>query len=420
MDLIRRALALAQDPKNNGWISCLLIAFDIVLSLAIVRTIAYTEIDWRAYMQQVSLYLSGELDYTKLVGDTGPLVYPAAHVYIYRLLYHITGEGADIRLAQYIFVGLYIATLALVLSCYRTAGVPPWVMPLLTLSKRLHSIFLLRLFNDGFAAFFLFAAILCYQRKWWTVGSLAFSLGLGVKMSLLLALPAVGVVLWLGAGRDRALKQAALMGQVQVVLGYEFLGTNARSYLSKAFEFSRQFMFKWTVNWRFVGEDAFLSRPFSIALLTAHAVLLLAFLQTQWLRPAGISIFGVHRLLLSPPSQQEHDRITRRVTPNFVLTTILTAMMVGCLCARSLHYQFYAYIAWSTPFLLWQAGLHPVLVYAIWAAQEVAWNVYPSTNVSSMVVVGCLATAVASGWQASKKVNAASKQDGKAKHAHVE
>lgn len=203
-------------------------------------------------------------------------------------------------------------------------------------------------------------------------------------------------------------------------MGYEFLGTNARSYLSKAFEFSRQFMFKWTVNWRFVGEDAFLSRPFSIALLTAHAVLLLAFLQTQWLKPAGISIFGIHRLLLSPPSQQQQDRITRRVTPNFVLTTILTAMMVGCLCARSLHYQFYAYIAWSTPFLLWQAGLHPVLVYAIWAAQEVAWNVYPSTNASSMVVVGCLATAVASGWQASKKVNAASKQDGRAKHAHVE
>ena len=75
---------------------------------------------------------------------------------------------------------------------------------------------MLRLFNDGFAVFFLFAAIACYQKKWWTLGSLAFSLGLGVKMSLLLALPAVGVVLWLGAGRDRALGQALLMGQVQV------------------------------------------------------------------------------------------------------------------------------------------------------------------------------------------------------------
>jgi hypothetical protein len=145
----------------------------------------------------------------------------STQLHIYRALHYITNSGTDIRLAQYLFIGLYLATLALVLSCYRTAGAPPWVLPLLVLSKRLHSIFMLRLFNDGFAVFFLFAAVFCYQRKWWTVGSLAFSLGLGVKMSLLLALPAVGVVLWQGAGRDRAVKQALLMGQVQVSLTYQ-------------------------------------------------------------------------------------------------------------------------------------------------------------------------------------------------------
>jgi alpha-1,3-mannosyltransferase len=199
---------------------------------------------------------------------------------------------------------------------------------------------------------------------------------------------------------------------IQVVLGYEFLGANARSYLSRAFEFSRQFMFKWTVNWRFVGEEAFLSKPFSIALLSAHVALLLAFLHTRWLRPASISLADVKRMLLSPPSQEQQQRITSRVTPDFVLTTVLSAMMIGCLCARSLHYQFYAYIAWSTPFLLWQAGLHPVVVYAVWAGQEVAWNVYPSTNASSLVVVGCLAVAVGSGWRASGRVaHAAEKEE---------
>ena len=191
---------------------------------------------------------------------------------------------------------------------------------------------------------------------------------------------------------------------MQVVLGYEFLGANARSYLSRAFEFSRQFMFKWTVNWRFVREEMFLSKPFSIALLSAHVVLLLAFLHTRWLKPANISLAGVKQMLLSPPTQQQQERITRRVTPDFVLTTILSAMMIGCLCARSLHYQFYAYIAWSTPFLLWRAGLHPVAVYLVWAAQEVAWNVYPSTSASSLNVVGCLAAAVGAGWRASGKV----------------
>ena len=34
-----------------------------------------TEIDWRAYMQEVEGVINGTFDYTKLEGDTGPLVY---------------------------------------------------------------------------------------------------------------------------------------------------------------------------------------------------------------------------------------------------------------------------------------------------------------------------------------------------------
>lgn len=362
-------------------------------------------------MQQVAQYIKGERDYVKIYGDTGPLVYPAAHVYIYRFLYSITDDGQDIKLAQYIFIGVYLATLLLAIQCYRAAKVPPWVLPMLVLSKRLHSIFLLRLFNDCFAIFFLFLAIYCYQRRYWTVGSFAYSVGLGVKMSVLLALPAIAVVLWQGMGRNRALGQAMSMGQVQVswtrepmsqrlifaqiMLGYPFLVANYRSYLSRAFEFSRQFLFKWTVNWRFVGEERFLSQEFSIALLAAHVSVLALFILTRWLM---IPVRDVAKQLLSPPSATEQHKLSRKVNSDFILTAILTALMIGCQFARSLHYQFYAYIAWSTPFLLWRSGLHPVLVYAIWAAQEWAWNVYPSTDTSSMVVVGCIKLTVFNIW----------------------
>ncbi|EMC91608.1 glycosyltransferase family 58 protein [Baudoinia panamericana UAMH 10762] len=398
MDLIRQGFNIAVTPKHTKWICPLLLLADTALCGVVVWKIPYTEIDWKAYMQQVSQYVSGERDYVKLHGDTGPLVYPAAHVYIYRLLHYLTDSGQDIRLAQYMFVGLYLTTLALVMQCYGQANAPPYVFPLLILSKRMHSIFMLRLFNDGFAVFFLFLAIYCYQRRLWTVGSLAYSFGLGVKMSLLLALPAVGMVLWQGMGRDRALRQAMLMGQMQVLLGYPFLAANPRSYLFRAFEFSRQFLFKWTVNWRFVGEETFLSRSFSISLLAAHATLLVASLNTRWLKPMNASLPGSIRNLLTPPPAQEQAKIERRVTPDYILTTILTAVIIGCLCARSLHYQFYTYIAWSTPFLLWRSGMHPVLMYAIWAAQEWAWNVYPSTNASSLVVVATLAVTVLSVW----------------------
>lgn len=57
-----------------------------------------------------------------------------------------------------------------------------------------------------------------------------------------------------------------------------------RSYAAGAFEFTRQFFHKWTVNWRFVSEETFLSKEFAIGLLTVHALLLLLFLAVQWNR----------------------------------------------------------------------------------------------------------------------------------------
>lgn len=74
-------------------------------------------------MQQVTQVLSGERDYTQIQGDTGPLVYPAAHVWIYSVLYIFTDGGKNIAFAQWIFAILYIGTLVLVMSCYTAAKV---------------------------------------------------------------------------------------------------------------------------------------------------------------------------------------------------------------------------------------------------------------------------------------------------------
>lgn len=76
-------------------------------------------------MEQVSQYVSGERDYTKIEGGTGPLVYPAAHVYIYTGLYYLTGEGRDIFLAQQLFAILYLATLVVAMACYWQAKANP-------------------------------------------------------------------------------------------------------------------------------------------------------------------------------------------------------------------------------------------------------------------------------------------------------
>jgi alpha-1,3-mannosyltransferase len=74
-------------------------------------------------MEQVALYLKGERDYAAIKGGTGPLVYPAGHVYIYSCLYQLTENGANIPRAQWLFMVLYLLTLAVVLLCYREARV---------------------------------------------------------------------------------------------------------------------------------------------------------------------------------------------------------------------------------------------------------------------------------------------------------
>ncbi|CAI5508107.1 unnamed protein product, partial [Closterium sp. Naga37s-1] len=133
-----------------------------------------TKIDWDAYMSQVTGFQHGERDYTKLEGDTGPLVYPAGFLLSFSALKWIT--GGIVANAQVAFLVLYLINLLMVFAIYiRTQAVPPWALVLLCLSKRLHSIFLLRLFNDCLAMAFLHASLLRLQSSRWIPAVLLFS-----------------------------------------------------------------------------------------------------------------------------------------------------------------------------------------------------------------------------------------------------
>ena len=87
-------------------------------------------------MEQVAQVVSGERDYAKIEGGTGPLVYPAAHVYIYTGLYYLTDKGTNIFLAQEIFAALYLITLAVVMLCYKQAKVRTPHTPVVTFGIR--------------------------------------------------------------------------------------------------------------------------------------------------------------------------------------------------------------------------------------------------------------------------------------------
>lgn len=346
-------------------------------------------------MAQVRMFLDGERNYAKITGPTGPLVYPALHVYFYTALYYLTDEGTNILKAQIIFAGVYLVTLAMVLACYRRVGAPPWLLVPLALSKRMHSIFLLRLFNDCWASLALWTSIYLLQRRKWEPGAVLWGLGLGVKMTILLAAPAIGVIILQGAGTKNGIFCGLSVLALHILLAIPFSTSGAGTqYLHRAFDLGRQFLFKWTVNWRFIGEEVFLSRQFAVSLLIIHVTLLLLFFRTKWTKPSASTMSDFVKKYVGRLPESEHMRISKKVSPTFVMDTMLGSMVIGMLCARSLHYQFFAYLGWATPYLLWRAGGGPIWVLVNWAVQEYCWLVYPSTDLSSALVVAEMALQV--------------------------
>jgi len=131
--------------------------------------------------------MQGERDYALIKGQTGPLVYPAGFLYIHSALHQMTA-GGNIMLAQTIFTFIYLTNQAVVMQLYITShAVPPWALVLLCLSKRVKSIFLLRMFNDGVTTLLVNIALLLLIRRKWRWSLVIFSTALSVKMNVLQA-----------------------------------------------------------------------------------------------------------------------------------------------------------------------------------------------------------------------------------------
>lgn len=105
---------------------------------------------------------------------------------------------------------------------------------------------------------------------------------LSVKMSNMLYLPGITVVTCKKRGLLVTVGHVAAIVVFQGLLGLPFLREHPREYLAGAFDFSRVFLYKWTVNWRFVPEETFLSKLFAKGLLAIHLTILVIFLLNRW------------------------------------------------------------------------------------------------------------------------------------------
>lgn len=114
------------------------------------------------------------------------------------------------------------------------------------------------------------------------------------------------------------------------------------SYIKGSFDLGRKFFFIWSVNWKFVPEEIFLSDGFAITLLMFHVVSLIAFAR-KWTRNEGGIVAAVTQ--------------TRKLSADHIVTLLFQANFIGIFFARSLHFQFYVWYYHTLPFLLWRTSL---------------------------------------------------------------
>lgn len=399
---------------------CAGIVVDLLIAFAVIIIVPYTEIDWRAYMQEVSGVLEdGQMDYTKLRGDTGPLVYPAGFVYVYSLLFYATDRGLNIARAQFIFAVLHAATLACAMYLYWIYKIdadsqansrhsfPLWIVLFLLCSRRVMSLFVLRLFNDAIQSCLMYIAIILFATSRWRLGCLAFSASVSIKMNALLYSPAVAVLLCQALGPVSAFLHVALLcGGVQLLFGFPFLLHAPYAYISKAFEFSRVFEFKWSVNGAFFSEAVFLDKRVSHALLACHLITLLAFGHFRWTAGGGGGLISLvagtgRKIGFADPSSLWEALIDqpRTLRPSHVIRTMFTCNLIGIVFARTLHYQFYIWYFHTLPLLVFVSDLPKILGFTLLAVVEVVFNIYPPRPVTSAALAICHLTLLYRLWR---------------------
>lgn len=434
-DIWNGIFAVIYSPSCTALVSVVVVCLTSILSKVVLNIVPYTEIDFSSYIQQIKLVKDGEFDYKKIEGDTGPIVYPAGFVHIYKILYDLTDEGSDITKGQVFFSYLLTATNLLVTLVYRNVtGMVPWAMGFLVISKRLTSIYVLRLFNDCFTSFFMVVTVLLlqvasslYKKRGakisfgiTTVSAVFYSFAISTKMNALLYSPAFFIVSFFLCGENLGKLLVVIIALVisQVVVGWQFLlplsfdqesAAIRWNYISQAFDFQRRFIYKWTVNWKFVPEEIFSSTTFANFLLLGHFLTLACFFCTRVLSP-GITKKPIHKLLIFSFRKPFSNSINlgnlfieEKHGAGLILSTFCMTNLIGVLFSRTLHYQFLSWYYWQFPYMLYKAGWGLIVSCVIWVIHEATWNVFPSTPLSSLLLVTVLFQIIVANWMNSEQ-----------------
>lgn len=432
------------DPSLSKYVCiCVLICEYFLLNL-IIEHVPYTEIDYSTYMQQITQIEEGERDYSKIGGDTGPIVYPGGYVIIYKILKRVTCGMERIQDGQHLFKWVYLASLGLAFSVvHRASKAPPYVYVLTAGSKRLHSVYVLRLFNDCFTTFFVLLGVACLQN--WSsndkyvensnIKTKQINANVNANANVSTSTSTITAFLQghsppLSTSSTRFTSAARFVSLLLATASLTFactvkmnallaapaafvlvLSGKRRSVLGLCAVSATAVLVAGVASWPFAGAGipaaqrwAYLRGSFDVSRL---------FLQrwsVNWaFLPAEVFVSRVFHtgllclwlVLLVAVMVRGAAGAAGVAGERKVAWTCCTAVLAGVLCARSLHYQFLAWYAHTLPWLLWEclgrAGskwLALVAVSATWFLHEWCWNVYPATAISSAILVSLLASVV--------------------------
>ncbi|CCH60560.1 hypothetical protein TBLA_0D00510 [Henningerozyma blattae CBS 6284] len=396
-DIIAGIKYLIFNSEANKIVIPVLLLFESIFLKLIIKNIPYTEIDYEAYMEQIAMIeIDHNLNYLEIRGGTGPLVYPAGHVMLFKLMHTLTNGMDNIKEGQIIFRYLYLVTLLLQMCCYYILNIPPWCVVLACISKRLHSIYVLRLFNDCFTTFFMVLTIFIFllsskqkysdaKKLFFTIlSSITYSIAVSIKMNALLYFPAVMISLYLinEGNLANTILNFLIMLIWQIIVALPFLKEYPYEYLKGSFNFGRQFMFKWSINWQFLGGKRFHDIRFHYLLLFCHIIIILVILLREYPR-------FFKDLLISAKHPFGNLDMAAYQKREIISYTLITFNFTGIIFSRSLHYQFLCWYHWTLPIMIFWSQL-PIYVGPIWyILHEYCWNSYPPNTRSSTLLI-CL------------------------------
>jgi alpha-1,3-mannosyltransferase len=142
-------------------------------------------------------------------------------------------------------------------------------------------------------------------------------------MNILLFLPGLLVLYVKRFGFIRSFYQIFLVVFVQVILAVPFLLTNPDGYIERAFNFGREFTYIWTVNYKFLTPEQFVSKTLARSLLIGHLLVLLFMGFFRWTREEG----GPFRLIFSGGNNASKKKMTAQRMYYFLFISLLMSVL---------------------------------------------------------------------------------------------